>query len=81
MDTEGRLIQSAVHAMSLRTIEAGTYFVRVYEADGRDATFAIEFEAPIRGRTDESDLFPDRDELRGGGGDDTLIASPAPSRR
>ena len=37
--------------------------------------FRIEFSAPVRGQTHESATFPDRDEIHGGDGDDTIVGN------
>ena len=68
----GQLIAGA-SAIDLRTVPAGTYFLRVATQNGQALSsarqFAIDFDAPNAGQAYQT---YDRDTLRGGDGDDLL---------
>ncbi|MCA9137073.1 MAG: cadherin domain-containing protein [Planctomycetales bacterium] len=59
----------------LRTLEAGTYYLRVSNDGTENQSVAIEFDAPARGQTHETSAHPDRDLIRGGDGDDFIVGN------
>ncbi len=73
LTADGGLILSQQSIFDLRTVKAGTYFMRVSGATGEQ--FRIEFAPPNRGQTHETSELPDRDTLRGGDGDDYIEGS------
>lgn len=58
--------------VDLRNFDAGTYYIRAYSPAPLTETFTIEIAAPPAGQTRPQYQDPDRDELRGGDGDDVL---------
>ena len=76
VDADGRVIVRKAGALDLRTVEAGTYYLNVYQPDGTAAgEVTIEFDAPRRGQTHEDASLPDRDVIHGGGGDDLITGN------
>ncbi|MEM7475748.1 MAG: PKD domain-containing protein [Planctomycetota bacterium] len=75
IDIQGIVLASGLRAVDLRAVEAGTYYLRVFEKAGAAASFAIEVNAPIRGQTHESSTLPDRDVIHGGDGDDWVVGN------
>lgn len=77
VDSTGRRLLQARAAIDLRVVEAGSYFLRVYEAVVGVGTtpFSVHIDAPIRGQTHETTQLPDRDVLRGGPGRDILVGN------
>jgi len=76
---EGGRLDAGKSLIDLRTLEAGTYFLRVYdpEAGGDGQAFAVSVKAPLQG-----DVHPqtDRDTIRGGDGDDLLVGNAGVDR-
>ncbi|MDV6029538.1 MAG: hypothetical protein F9B45_05410 [Phycisphaera sp. RhM] len=82
-DAEGQLLASNASIVDLRAFAAGEYLIRVYdpfaEVESRffyptyvppaAQSFVVTIDPPKLG---EADALPDRDELRGGAGDDIL---------
>ncbi len=72
----GNVLFASQAAIDLRSIPAGSYFLRVATDDGQPLTsarnFQVDVEAPNAGQS-----FPatDRDVLRGGDGDDLLVGN------
>jgi ELWxxDGT repeat protein/VCBS repeat-containing protein len=75
-DQDGARLDAAKSIIDLRAMEAGTYFLRVYDPlpDGAETgeDFVIAVKAPLQG-----DVHPqtDRDTIRGGDGDDLLVGN------
>jgi ELWxxDGT repeat protein len=72
---DGSVIETGKSTIDLRVIESGTYFLRVYDPLGRadgDVPFVIEASPPKQGYTHP---IPDRDEIRGGDGDDLITGN------
>jgi len=71
---EGALLDSGKSVIDMRALEAGTYFLRVFDPmpGGGDEDFVIAVKAPLQG-----DVHPqtDRDTIRGGDGDDLLVGN------
>ena len=104
-DATGRKLAGGRSVLDLRSLEAGEFFVRVYDpfadagltlgegagaatfdphplfevgyAPAAATAFTVEIEAPKRG---DHDAITDRDELRGGKGNDVLIGGPGLDR-
>ncbi len=77
-DARGVMLQEARSILSMRALQAGTYFLKVYNPDptqSGDLPFEISIRAPIAGVTHESDTQPDRDVIDGGEGADILIGN------
>ncbi|MEZ6088781.1 MAG: FG-GAP-like repeat-containing protein [Pirellulaceae bacterium] len=79
IDAVGGVISVGQRVFDLRTLEAGTYYLRVTRdaaaSNGSETPFRIEFAAPVRGQTHESPTHPDRDRIDGGDGDDILFGN------
>ena len=69
----GQMLRTGAGAVSLRGIEAGTYYARVYTADRSKSSFTLEASPPIAGQTHEKFTKPDADRLIGGDGDDLIV--------
>ncbi len=78
LDAEGVVRAAGRANIALRGLEAGTYFLRVYDPMG-DRTEPLPFEiavrAPIAGASHESDTMPDRDWIDGGEGRDIVVGN------
>jgi hypothetical protein len=72
VDANGGVLAAGQQIFDMQSIPAGVYYLRAY---GDQASFTIEVMAPIRGQSHENATLPDRDTLRGGDGDDTLIGN------
>ncbi|MCX2983455.1 hypothetical protein EYC98_21560, partial [Halieaceae bacterium IMCC14734] len=72
VDASGRVLQSQQSVFDLRTLEAGTYYLR---APSGAEEFTVFIDAPIAGASNESATAPDRDTLNGGDGDDTIVGN------
>ncbi len=60
----------------MRTLEAGEYYLHVYDPIlPPTGTVTIEVDPPRRGQSHETALIPDQDLLHGGDGDDVLIGN------
>ena len=75
VDVDGHVLSTGTSAIDLRTLEAGTYYLRVSEPIIGAIPFSIQFDPPIRGNTHESTTLPDRDEVHGGDGDDYIVGN------
>ena len=72
---DGTVVKTAMPTLDIRAIEAGTYYLRVYDPTGTataDVPFVIEVDAPIQGYTHPS---TDRDRIHGGDGDDLIVGN------
>ena len=72
---DGTVIEVGKSTIDIRAIEAGTYYLRVYDPSGSttsDVPFQIEVDAPIRGYSHPN---TDRDTIHGGDGDDLLVGN------
>jgi ELWxxDGT repeat protein len=80
-DERGAPIQRAVSLIDLRAREAGTYYLRVYDAGPTPhtvpVTFTLDVNAPAAGFVHPT---LDRDSLQGGDGNDVLIGNEAGDR-
>ncbi|MFN0040815.1 MAG: LamG-like jellyroll fold domain-containing protein, partial [Burkholderiales bacterium] len=76
---DGTVMEVGKSTIDIRAIEAGTYYLRVYDPAGgtTNRSFELEFDAPIQGYV-HPDL--DRDRLHGGDGDDLLVGNQALDR-
>jgi len=78
-DSEGMMIAGGRGTISMRALQAGTYFLKVYNPEGAEQEETLPFEinirAPIAGNTHASDGSPDRDSIYGGEGEDILIGN------
>ncbi|MCY2987934.1 MAG: leucine-rich repeat domain-containing protein, partial [Planctomycetota bacterium] len=85
LDAGGVPVAQGQQAIDLRNLDAGTYYLRVYEPDSSPHTpcadpahgvcrlpFSITIDAPAEGWVHRS---PDRDVIYGGDGDDVLIGN------
>ena len=79
LDAEGIVRAEDRANLSLRGLEAGTYFLRVYAPAWVAASELLPFEiavrAPIAGVSRESATSPDRDHIEGGDGDDIVVGN------
>jgi len=75
-DEDGARLDAAKAIIDLRALEAGTYFLRVYDplpgAAGTAEDFTIAVKAPLQG---DAHPLTDRDTIRGGDGDDLLVGN------
>ncbi len=76
LDSTGRPLATAASAFDLSTLPAGTYYLGVFnpnrDAQSEALPFTIGVDAPILGQPHPA---TDRDEIRGGDGDDRVIGS------
>src|SRR2546426_12557924 len=77
-DAHGAPIERGVSIADLRAREAGTYYLRVYDAGATPhttpLTFALDIDAPTAGFSHPT---LDRDVIRRGAGNDVLIGNEA----
>ncbi len=75
LDKDGGIIEAGFDAMDMRYLNAGTYFLKVYNPDTRfigwNIPFQIEMIPPEQGQV--RSLLSDSDRIEGGDGDDTLV--------
>ncbi len=72
---DGTVVKTGSPTLDIRAIEAGTYYLRVYDPTGastQDVPFVIEVDAPIQGYTHPE---TDRDRIHGGDGDDLITGN------
>ena len=77
-DVHGGLVARDRSLIDMRNMDAGTYYARVHRPAAAATSalpFTFTFAAPPAGQTRPLDFDPDRDELRGGDGNDTLIGN------
>jgi Leucine-rich repeat (LRR) protein len=78
-NSDGMLIAGGRGTLSMRALQAGTYFLKVYNPEGAEQeeplAFEIKIRAPLAGNTHASDGSPDRDVIYGGEGEDILIGN------
>ena len=73
LDSRGGVILENQSAISMRTLPADTYYLRVYSASTTTSlAFTIDMTPPKAGQTHEGSSYPDRDSLSGGDGDDII---------
>src|SRR6185295_14972780 len=75
ISADGSAVALGKSTIDLRTIESGTYYLRVYNPTGESLTnlpFTLEVAAPEQGYVHP---IPDRDLIRGGEGDDLLVGN------
>jgi eukaryotic-like serine/threonine-protein kinase len=72
IDASGGVIAKNQSAFDLRTVPAGTYYLKLHDILG---PFQIEFKAPPAGQSHGTTALPDRDRIDGGDGDDTLVGN------
>ncbi|MEM8678033.1 MAG: PKD domain-containing protein [Planctomycetota bacterium] len=72
---QGRVLLASRPAISLLGRQAGTYYLRVHHPSMASSEFRLLVDAPIRGQSHQNTDTPDRDLLRGGDGDDTIVGN------
>jgi hypothetical protein len=75
ISADGPAVALGKSTIDLRTIEAGTYYLRVYNPTGASVTnlpFVLEVSAPEQGYVHP---ISDRDRIHGGEGDDLLVGN------
>ena len=75
IDANGTVLAKSQSAFDMRTLKAGTYYLRVAKALAGQYQYSISVGAPIRGQTHETSTLPDRDTIRGGDGDDLIVGN------
>ncbi len=78
-DSTGRLLDANSSTADLRHFDAGTYYLRAYRPDapnatGTSRTFTLSVTPPAQGQTRVAFTDPDQDLIRGGDGNDVILA-------
>jgi ELWxxDGT repeat protein len=76
LDAKGGMLEENVAALDLRNLDAGTYYLRVFnphrDQQTEDLHFAIEIKPPIQGQFHP---LPDNDLIQGNEGEDILVGN------
>lgn len=77
LDANGGVLEENISAFDMRNLEAGTYYLRVFNPHGSEQTtplqFAIEVRPPIEGQAHPA---TDNDVIEGGEAEDILVGGP-----